>query len=98
MGAPCRLDRDSGKAIGAILGRRFLGRRLLLPLHLVHAFDQEEHGKGDNQEADDGIEKGSIAQRDRACLLGRRQGKVGACGGSFLEGDKEVREINVSQE
>ena len=57
MGAPHGFDRDLGQAVRAFLGCRLLILSFLLSPKTVDAADKQEHHKGDDDEADEGVDE-----------------------------------------
>lgn len=57
MGTPDGFDGDLGYAVRAFLGCRLLRRSCLLSLKAVDVADKQKHYKGDNDEADDGVDE-----------------------------------------
>ena len=92
------LDGDGGQAMWALFGCRLGRRRFLFPLHPIDGADEQEYHKGDDEEADDGIDEHAVVDGHRACRLRVGQQCVGPSRGACLEQDEEVGEIHIAQQ
>ena len=99
MGATGGLEGDSGPAEGTLPGGGLGRRRRLFPLHAIEALDHQEHGKGYDEKADDGVDEEPQVQGHGPGGFGCGQGGIGSGGfGPFFEGDKKIRKIDIPQE
>ena len=57
MWTPCGFEWYGRKATGTFLGGELSRGSLLFPFHAVDALDHQEHGKGYDDKADDGIDE-----------------------------------------
>ena len=69
MRATGGLDRDGGQAEWALFRRRFGRWCFLFPPQPVDGADEQEDHKGDDEEADDGIDEHAVVDCHCACCL-----------------------------
>ena len=70
MPTPQCFDRYHGETVGALLGCRFSGGRLLLFSQSVYVLHKNEYSKGDYEKTDDSIKKYSVVECHSAAGLG----------------------------
>jgi len=77
VGAATGLDGYGSEAEGASLGGGLGRRSLLFPFHAVEALDHQEHGKGYDDKADDGVDEGPQVEGHGPSGFGCGQGGKG---------------------
>jgi len=73
-------DGNCGETEGAFPGGELSRGNLLFPLHAVDALDYQEHGKGYDGKADDGVDEDPQVEGDGPSGLGCGQGGIGSGG------------------
>ncbi len=69
MAAAPGLERDCHHAFRAFFGRGRRGRSFFLLLQAIHGPHDHEHGKGNDDKIDHGIDKDAVLDRDHRLIL-----------------------------